>query len=43
MRTSLDELVHDLFASTVFDSHPLGMPILGTVDTYSSLSPDSSF
>lgn len=33
-----DELVHDLFASTVFDSHPLGMPILGTVDTISSLT-----
>lgn len=33
-----DELVHDLFVKTIFGDHPLGRPILGTVETVSTLS-----
>jgi predicted Zn-dependent peptidase len=28
-----DELVHDLFTETLWQGHPLGRPVLGTVDT----------
>jgi predicted Zn-dependent peptidase len=28
-----DELVHDLFTETLWKGHPLGRPVLGTVDT----------
>jgi predicted Zn-dependent peptidase len=32
------ELVHDLFTQTVFGDHPLGRPVLGSVDVISSVS-----
>jgi predicted Zn-dependent peptidase len=32
-----DDLVHELFAETLFPSHPYGRPILGTADTVSAL------
>jgi predicted Zn-dependent peptidase len=35
-----DELVHELFAQTLWVDHPLGRPVLGTVETISSLSRD---
>jgi predicted Zn-dependent peptidase len=31
-----DDLIHDLFASAVFDGHPLSRPILGTIKSVSS-------
>jgi predicted Zn-dependent peptidase len=33
-----DELVHDLFAQTLWDSHPLGRPVLGSERTVGGLS-----
>jgi predicted Zn-dependent peptidase len=33
-----DDLIHDLFASAVFNSHPLGRPILGTIRSVSSFN-----
>lgn len=33
-----DELVHDQFIKTIFGDHPLGRPILGTVETVGSLT-----
>jgi len=35
---SPDELIHDLFSEYVWNDHPLGRPILGTVDSIRSLS-----
>lgn len=35
---SPDELVHDLFASTLWDGHPLGRAILGSIDSVGSLT-----
>ena len=35
-----DELVHDLFTQTLWPSHPLGRPILGTVDTVEAATRD---
>lgn len=35
---SPDELVHDLFASTLWDGHPLGRAILGSIDSVASLT-----
>ena len=32
------ELVHDLFSEAVFGDHPLGRPVIGTVDVISSVS-----
>lgn len=32
-----DELIHDLFAANVWQRHPLGYPILGTVDSVSQM------
>jgi predicted Zn-dependent peptidase len=32
------ELVHDLFSEAVFDTHPLGRPVLGTRDVIASVS-----
>ncbi|MFD5429372.1 M16 family metallopeptidase, partial [Streptomyces sp. NPDC127084] len=32
------DVVHDLFASTMFGASPLGRPVLGTVDTVNALS-----
>ncbi|PRR70469.1 M16 family metallopeptidase [Neomoorella humiferrea] len=37
---SPDELVHDLFAQTVWPGHPLGRAILGTYETVSNLNRD---
>ncbi|MEW6697690.1 MAG: M16 family metallopeptidase [Bacillota bacterium] len=33
-----DELVHDMFAKTIWSGHPLGRPIIGTADTVSSFN-----
>ena len=33
-----DDVVHDTFARAIFGDHPLGRPVLGTVDTISSVS-----
>lgn len=35
---SPDELIHDIFAEYVWNDHPLGRPILGTVDSIRSLN-----
>jgi predicted Zn-dependent peptidase len=35
-----DELVHELFAQTLWIDHPLGRPVLGTVETVSSATRD---
>lgn len=37
---SPDELVQDLFAQTVWDGHPLGRPVIGTLTTVNSLTRD---
>lgn len=37
---SPDELVQDLFAQTVWNSHPLGRPVIGTLATVGRLSRD---
>lgn len=36
-----DELVHDMFAKTIWSGHPLGRPIIGTSETVSSLNFES--
>ena len=36
-----DDLIFDVFAEDVFGDHPLGRPVLGTVETVSAASPDS--
>ncbi len=36
-----DELVHDIFASSIWSGHALGQPIIGTADVISSLSRDN--
>ncbi|SHE43130.1 Predicted Zn-dependent peptidase [Desulforamulus putei DSM 12395] len=33
-----DELVHDMFAKTIWSGHPLGRPIIGTSETVSGLN-----
>jgi predicted Zn-dependent peptidase len=35
-----DDLVHDLFAETVWSDHPLGRPVLGTVETITGQNRD---
>jgi predicted Zn-dependent peptidase len=35
-----DELVHELFAQTLWTDHPLGRPVLGTVETITSATRD---
>ncbi|KJS47318.1 pitrilysin family protein [Desulfosporosinus sp. BICA1-9] len=35
---SPDELIHDIFSEHVWNDHPLGKPILGTVESIGSLS-----
>lgn len=35
---SPDELIHDIFSEYVWNDHPLGRPILGTVDSIRSLN-----
>ena len=37
---SPDERIHDVFASALFEGHPLGKAILGTEQTVSGFSPD---
>ena len=34
------ELVHDLFSAAVFDSHPLGRPVIGTADVIANVARD---
>ncbi len=36
-----DDAVHDTFAARLFGSHPLGRPVLGSVDTISAVSRSS--
>lgn len=38
---SPDELIHDLFVQTVWPHHPLGKPILGTVESLNGIKRDS--
>jgi predicted Zn-dependent peptidase len=33
-----DDVIHDLFASAIFNTHPLGRPILGTIKSVSSFN-----
>jgi predicted Zn-dependent peptidase len=33
-----DDLIHDLFAQTVWAGHPLGRPVIGTMDSVAGLS-----
>jgi predicted Zn-dependent peptidase len=40
LRDSPDNYIHDLFCKSFWKSHPLGMSIIGTEDTVSSLSRD---
>jgi predicted Zn-dependent peptidase len=35
-----DDLVHDLFAETIFPTHPLGLPVIGRAEVVASLTPD---
>ncbi|WP_407928582.1 M16 family metallopeptidase [Alkalihalobacterium elongatum] len=35
-----DDIVHDLLSKATYGDHPLGLPILGTVDTLSSFDAD---
>lgn len=37
---SPDELVHDLFSEALWADHPLGRPVLGTVETVTAVSRD---
>ncbi len=34
-----DDLVHDLFAQTLWKEHPLGLPVIGTAEVVASLAP----
>jgi predicted Zn-dependent peptidase len=34
-----EDLVHDLFAQTIFPNHPLGLPVIGTAEVVASLTP----
>lgn len=33
-----DEIIHDLFAQTVWANHPLGRPVIGTMDSVAGIS-----
>lgn len=35
-----DDLVHDLFAQTIFKNHPLGLPVIGRAEVVAALEPD---
>ncbi len=35
-----DDLIHDLFAETLWQGHPLGRPVLGTRDTITAMARD---
>ena len=34
-----DDLVHDLFAQTLYQSHPLGLPVIGSAEVVAALTP----
>lgn len=36
-----DDLVHDLFAQTIYPEHPLGLPVIGTSEVVAGLTPDN--
>lgn len=36
-----DDIIHDYFEKTIFRTHPLGMPVIGTADTISSFRRNS--
>src|SRR4029453_1266723 len=36
-----DDVVHDLFAEALFGGHPLGRPVLGTVDSITNMQRDA--
>ncbi len=38
-----DDLIHDLFARNIWQGHPMGSPILGTLDSVSAFSRDEIF
>lgn len=38
-----DELIHDVFAQKFWEGHPLGIPILGTIETINGLKRDQLF
>lgn len=38
---SPDEYIHDLFIASLWESHPLGMPILGNVDAITKLTKEA--
>jgi predicted Zn-dependent peptidase len=33
-----DEIIHDLFAQTIWSGHPLGRPVIGTMDSIAGIS-----
>ena len=35
-----DDLVHDLFAETIYPHHPLGLPVIGRAEVVAALTPD---
>jgi predicted Zn-dependent peptidase len=35
-----DDIIHDYFSQTIWDGHPLGRPIIGTMDSLSSINRD---
>ncbi len=38
-----DDLIHDVFARNLWQGHPMGTPILGTLDSVSAISRDEIF
>lgn len=38
-----DELIHDIFARNFWEGHPMGTPILGTMDTIQNMQRDSLY
>lgn len=36
-----EDLVHDLFARTLFGTHPLGREVMGTVETVNAITPEA--
>jgi predicted Zn-dependent peptidase len=35
-----DDIIHDYFSQTIWDGHPLGRPIIGTIDSLSGIDRD---
>ena len=35
-----DDLVHDLFAETIYPDHPLGLPVIGRAEVVAALTPE---